>query len=94
MTVSGTKGTLHLPQAFVNNNQPTRLEIRTADQSAEEAFEPVDLFEAEVTDFSRAVRGAGRPLLDAADAVDNARVLDALRASAIMGGSPVVPKAV
>ncbi|MBE7210355.1 MAG: Gfo/Idh/MocA family oxidoreductase [Gluconacetobacter diazotrophicus] len=49
-------------------------------------FEPLDQYEAEVTDFSRAVRGAAAPFHGLDDARRNMAVLDAILASARDGG--------
>ncbi len=49
--------------------------------------EPVDSYGLELEDLSRAIRGEGTPLLGRADAVAQARVIDALFRSARSGAA-------
>ena len=53
------------------------------------ALQPADSYRLELEDFAAAVRGDGVPLLGRADAVGQARVIEALYASADAGGTPV-----
>ncbi len=84
----GTSGTLTFPCGFDTNQKPVRLLISSAGVDQELAFEPVDLYKAEIEDFARAVRGSA-PLLDAEEGLRNARVIDALLESARQKGARV-----
>jgi len=64
------------------------LVIRTADGEREERLEVVDSYRLELEDFARAARGESEPLLGRADAIGQARAIDALYASAAVGGAP------
>ncbi|MGQ3164830.1 MAG: Gfo/Idh/MocA family oxidoreductase, partial [Agrobacterium sp.] len=79
------------PQAYV----PSRVSpnIIAIDTSADHAnsdihtleFPPLDQYEEEVTNFSRAIRGEAVPYFDMRDARANAAVADAVFASAKSG---------
>lgn len=81
-----------LPQAYVPS--PTDPNLILIDTSADHAnsdittleFPALDQYEAEVTNFSRTVRGEDAPYFDLADARANASVCDAVFASAASGG--------
>lgn len=82
---------ISLPQAYV----PSRVSpnIIVIDTSADHAnsdihtleFPPLDQYEEEVTNFSRAIRGEAVPYFDMRDARANAAVADAVFASAKSG---------
>lgn len=80
-----------LPQAYVpSRTEPNRLLIDTSADHAKSAvqsldFPALDQYEAEVTNFSRAVRGEDVPFFGLADARANAAVADAVFASARSG---------
>lgn len=81
-----------LPQAYVPSRSAPNLIL--IDSSADHAnsdittleFPALDQYEAEVTNFSRAIRGEDAPYFDLQDARANAAVCDAVFASAASGG--------
>ncbi|MGC8469678.1 MAG: Gfo/Idh/MocA family protein [Acetobacteraceae bacterium] len=83
--------TIALPQAYVPScTEPNRILIDTAadlSRSIPEAitFAPLDQYEAEVTNFARAVRGEDAVFFGLADARANAAVADAVFAAARSG---------
>lgn len=83
---------IDLPKAYVpSRTEPNLIHI---DLSADHAksdlttlsFDPLDQYEAEVTNFARAVRGEDVPFYGLEDARANMAVLDAIFASAETGG--------
>ncbi len=65
--------------------------MRREDGAETIALEPVDPYRLELEDFAAAVRGERAPLLGRADAVGQARVLDALLRSAETGRPVELP---
>ena len=59
------------------------IELRRGDDVERIPVEPADSYRLELDDFARAVAGEGEPLLGRDDAVAQARVLSALRRSAV-----------
>jgi xylose dehydrogenase (NAD/NADP) len=88
--ICGTNGTLTLARAFANSGKPTTLVIDSGGQVRESAFAPTDVYVLEIEDFARAVRGGPAPMLGPEEGLRNARVMDALLASARDGGARVV----
>lgn len=81
------KGFIDLPKSYVPaRNEPSHIHV---DISASHdlsdvtttSFEPLDQYESEVTNFSKAVRGDTSSYFGIPDAIANARVLDAIFAS-------------
>ncbi|MDB6182252.1 Gfo/Idh/MocA family protein [Paracoccus fistulariae] len=85
-----------LPQAYVpSRSAPNMILIDTSADHANSditslEFPALDQYKAEVTNFSRAVRGEDAPYFDLADARANAAVCDAVFASAASGGWALV----
>lgn len=90
VSICGTNGTLTLPRAFANSRKPTTLVIDSGDQVRESAFAPTDVFQLEIEDFARAVRGGPAPMLEPEEGLRNARVMEALLASARDDGARVM----
>ena len=88
LLLCGTQGTITLPSAFANRLQATTLELRTPRESRDVPFEPADVFRLEIEDFARAVRGGPPPMLEPEEGLRNARVIEALFASARQEGMP------
>ncbi len=65
------------------------LELRRDGASEVVRVEAADSYRLELENFSAAIRGEAQPLLGRADAVAQARVIEALYASANAGGVPV-----
>lgn len=82
VTIAGDSGVLHLPLAFPNNHQPTRLILEGGADREEWQFEPVDLFRMEIEDFAGAIRSGSPPLVSSEGGRRNARIIQALLASA------------
>jgi predicted dehydrogenase len=85
--VVGSTGTLRIPRPFlisdaviehVHDGTVDRIEIPSADS-----------YRAELENMSAAIRGTAEPLLGRADALGQARAIDALYASADAGGAAV-----
>lgn len=80
-----------LPQAYVpSRTEPNRILIDTSADHANSdihalEFPALDQYEAEVTNFSRAIRGEDVPCFDLADARANAAVCDAVFQAARTG---------
>lgn len=80
-----------LPQAYVpSRSEPNRIVIDTSTDHAKSdahaiEFPALDQYEAEVTNFARAVRGLDAPFYGLEDARANATVADAVFASALSG---------
>jgi len=86
----GTRGTLTMPRAFASSRERVRVALDVEGRVKETAFEPVDTYRLQVEDFARAVRGGPAPLLGPEDGYQNARVIDALLASAQAGATTAV----
>ena len=82
---------IQLPQAYVPSRvNPNTIAIDTSADHANSSiqtlsFPPLDQYEEEVTNFSRAIRGEDVPYFDLADARANAAVADAVFESARTG---------
>jgi predicted dehydrogenase len=82
---------IDLPKAYVpSRTEPNLIHIDTSADHAKSdlktrAFEPLDQYQAEVSNFSRAVRGENVPFYGLSDARANAAVMDAIFASAAKG---------
>jgi predicted dehydrogenase len=85
------RGYIDLPKAYVpSRTEPNLIHIDiSADHAKSDvttrAFEPLDQYEAEVGNFSRAVRGENAPFYGLEDARANMATLDAIFASARKG---------
>ena len=82
--VRGTGGRILVPEAFVPYDSPTRI-LLWQDESAppqEIEIPDVDQYQVMVEDFADALLNKRAPRYLPQDAVDNMRVIDALRASA------------
>jgi predicted dehydrogenase len=75
------------------NAREPGLELVRGDSSERIAIEGASAYRAQCDNLSRAIRGDGEPLLGRADAVGQARTIDALYRSAEAGGEPVRPVA-
>jgi predicted dehydrogenase len=65
------------------------IELRRPEGTERIAIEAIDSYGLEAENFSRAVRGQGRPLLGREDALGQARAIEALYASADAGGQSI-----
>jgi D-xylose 1-dehydrogenase (NADP+, D-xylono-1,5-lactone-forming) len=86
LEVIGSEGTLFLDDPW--HGRATGIELRRAggDEFIERIeVEAADSYRAEVEDLSRAIRGGGEPLLGRADALGQARVIEALYRAAEVG---------
>jgi D-xylose 1-dehydrogenase (NADP+, D-xylono-1,5-lactone-forming) len=72
----GSEGTLFLDDPW--HGRATGIELRRPEGGELIAVEAADSYRAEVEDLSRAIRGGGEPLLGRADALGQARVIEAL----------------
>src|SRR3954452_6607115 len=75
------------------NAREPGLEVVQGDSSEWIAIEDASAYRAQCDNFSGAVRGDAEPLLGRADAVGQARTIDALYKSAEAGGEPLQPDA-
>jgi len=84
--VVGTKGTLRAEwpffRPFFPHLDPPMIEVRVGMESRKLTLSDVNAYQAQVDNFSRAIRGLERPLLGLSDALHQATVIDALRRSA------------
>ncbi|ODT77384.1 MAG: hypothetical protein ABS76_26720 [Pelagibacterium sp. SCN 64-44] len=86
------RASIDLPKAYVpSRTEPSFIHIDTSSDHAKSAvttrsFEPLDQYEAEVANFSRAVRGEDVPFYGLDDARANMAAVDAIFASARNGG--------
>ncbi|MFO1144737.1 MAG: Gfo/Idh/MocA family oxidoreductase [Amaricoccus sp.] len=93
------KAFINLSQAYVpSRTQPNTILIDTSADHANSnvhaiEFPALDQYEAEVTNFSRAVRGEDVPYFDLADARANAAVCDAIFEAAATGAWATVKEA-
>jgi predicted dehydrogenase len=82
---------IDLPKAYVpSRTEPNLIHIDLSQDHAKSdlatlSFDPLDQYEAEVTNFSRAVRGEDAPFYGLNDARANAAVIDAIFQSARTG---------
>jgi D-xylose 1-dehydrogenase (NADP+, D-xylono-1,5-lactone-forming) len=77
----GTEGALFVDDPWLCRRPG--IELRRGDTVERIPVEPADSYRLELDDFARAVAGEGEPLLGREDAVAQARVLSALRRSAV-----------
>jgi predicted dehydrogenase len=77
----GTEGSLFVDDPWLCRRPG--IELRRGDDVERIPVEPADSYRLELDDFARAVAGEGEPLLGREDAVAQARVLSALRRSAV-----------
>lgn len=83
LTVVGTQGTLDVDGVFSSHTtRPVTLRLTTSAGERTEHFAPYDAYAAMVAHFQRAARGEEAALYPPEDGVAQARVLDALYASA------------
>jgi predicted dehydrogenase len=80
LEVIGSEGTLFLDDPW--HGRAAGIELRRPDGGELIAIAAADSYRTEVEDLSRAIRGAGEPLLGRADALGQARVIEALYAAA------------
>ncbi len=92
LEVIGERGSLFLSDPWHGWVAP-RIELRTDGGAEEIPFEPVDPYRLELENFTDAILGKGKPLLGRADALGQARTIDALLRSA-EEGRPVLLSAV
>jgi predicted dehydrogenase len=82
---------IDLPKAYVpSRTEPNLIHVDTSADHAKSdlktrEFEPLDQYEAEVSNFSRAVRGENVPFYGLSNARANAAVMDAIFASTAKG---------
>jgi xylose dehydrogenase (NAD/NADP) len=76
LEVIGSEGTVFLDDPW--HGRATGMELRRDDGVEAIAVEAADSYQAEVEDLSRAIRGEGEPLLGRADALGQARTIEAL----------------
>lgn len=86
LTLHGTAGSLEMEQPFESSNHgPLTLRVTVGGETREETFAPSNGYTLMVKHFQRAARGEEALLYPPDDAVKQARVLDALFASARQG---------
>jgi D-xylose 1-dehydrogenase (NADP+, D-xylono-1,5-lactone-forming) len=85
--VAGAEGTLAIDNPFHAPKPGIRLQ--RGDDVEEIAIEIVDKYRIQSDNFSRAIRGVEEPLLGRADALGQARTIEALYRSAAADGAPV-----
>jgi D-xylose 1-dehydrogenase (NADP+, D-xylono-1,5-lactone-forming) len=83
LEVVGTEGSAFLDDPW-HCTRPV-IELRRADDVEEIALEPVDSYRLEVENLADAIEGKAKPLLGRADALGQARTIDALYRSAEAG---------
>ncbi|WP_306057321.1 Gfo/Idh/MocA family protein [Natronococcus wangiae] len=84
--VEGSNGWIEVEDAFdAPLDEPLELEYRIDGEHAIETFDPADHYRLEVEHFARCVEADARPRTDAAEAIANMRVIDALYESAERG---------
>jgi predicted dehydrogenase len=87
LEVVGSTGSLVVPDPW--HARSSRVEIHREGADVEVvATEPANSYRLELDNLSAAIRGEAEPLLGRADAVGQARALEALYASAAAGGAP------
>ena len=85
----GSAGTLRAASPW--HCRDTVLELERDGEVERLDLEPADSYRLQLENFAAAVRGDAAPLLGRADAVGQARAIEALYASADAGGTPVAP---
>lgn len=89
--VVGAKGTLRADwpffRPFFPHLDPPMIEVRVGLESRKLPLSDANPYLAQLDNFSRAIRGLARPLLGRADALAQARVIDALYRSASNQGA-------
>jgi predicted dehydrogenase len=83
LEVVGSEGSLFLDDPW-HARRPV-IELRREEETARLELEPVDSYRLQLENLSDAIRGEGEPLLDRADALGQARALEALQRSAETG---------
>jgi predicted dehydrogenase len=83
LEVIGDEGSLFLDDPW--HARKPLIELRRDDGVEELALEPVDSYRLELENLSDAIEGSAEPLLGRADAVGQARAIEALYASAASG---------
>jgi predicted dehydrogenase len=90
LEVVGTRGTLRVDwpffRPFFPHLDPPKIEVSVGLERRQLPLTDHNPYLAQVDNFSRAVRGEGRPLLGRADALAQAAAIDALRRSAAAQG--------
>ncbi len=76
--LSGTKGVVSLPQAFISWNTDPVVILETDDGQQEFRFPQSSVFELEIDDLARSIRTGQPPKLDPEEGLHNARIMDAL----------------
>jgi xylose dehydrogenase (NAD/NADP) len=88
LEIVGDQGTLFLDDPW--HCRTPLIELRREDATERIETEPVDSYRLEAENLSAAIRGTASPLLGRADALGQARTIEALYASAA-GGRAVAP---
>jgi predicted dehydrogenase len=83
----GSEGSISVRWPF--NAREPGFELRQGDRTEWIPVEETSSYRLQCDNFNRAVRGEAEPLLPRADAVGQARTIDALYRSAAAGGAPV-----
>ncbi len=81
----GDRGSLFLSDPWHGWVAP-RIEVRTDSGTKEIRLEPTDPYQLELENLSDAILGEAEPLIGRAETIAQARVLEALHASAQQGG--------
>ena len=82
IVLSGSSGVIELNHPFKSWTGSPQIIVKTKDGERAIDFAPVNTFALEVDDFARAVASGAPPLVGAADALLNMRILDALASAA------------
>jgi D-xylose 1-dehydrogenase (NADP+, D-xylono-1,5-lactone-forming) len=82
IVLSGTTGVIELNDPFKSWTGRPQILVKTKDHEETIEFEAVNTFALEVDDFASAILDGTSPLVGAADAVRNIRILDQLAAAA------------
>ncbi len=78
VVLCGTEGTIELKHPFKSWTGRPQIVVRTKDGEEIVEFEAVNTFALEVDDLARAIQEGGQPLVTAADAARNLKILDEL----------------
>lgn len=78
IVLSGSTGVMELNHPFKSWTGRPQILVKTKDHEETIEFEPVNTFALEVDDLASAILDGGSPLVGAADAVLNLRILDQL----------------
>lgn len=81
----GDKGSISTERPLVPSREITTVVIETPGRTLTERFTPFDSYQAEVENLSDAIQSIAPPLVDGNEALQNMRVLDAVRVSAHTG---------